>query len=80
MMGIDGVPLDLITVPLGPTELGGQDMTGQPGLERVALMPVPGGGPPIEGLVGSMGSAPFRGGQLTLDYAGGRAWFEPSGD
>ena len=75
-MGIDGVPMEILSGALGAVELGGAGVTGRPGFDRAILPTVAGGGPPIEGLVGSLGSAPFRGGRLTLDYAGGRAVYQ----
>lgn len=76
MSGIDGVPMEIISAPLAHAKLAGLDVLAQPGFNRAILSPLPGGGPPIADLVGSVGSAPFRAGRLTLDYAAGRAVFE----
>ena len=76
MMGIDGVPMDLVMVPAASVVLDGTDLTGMPGLARLFPSPTPTGGPPIPDLIGSLGSAPFVAGRLTLDYAGGRLVYE----
>lgn len=74
IMGIDGVLMDILSVPAGPVVMGGVALS----VPRVLLLPVTGGGPPIDGLVGNVGSGCFRGGSLTLDYPGRRVVFEPA--
>lgn len=74
IMGIDGVLMDLLSVPAGSVAMGGCELQ----VPRVLLLPVTGGGPPIEGLVGNVGSGCFRNGALTLDYPGRRLVFEPA--
>ena len=73
IMGIDGVMMDILSVPASSVEIGGATLD----LPRVLLLPVPGGGPPIDGLVGNVGSGCFRSGALTLDYPGRRVIFAP---
>lgn len=71
-MGIDGVMFDLRTAPLASTELGGLKLDES----SVLFMTTPGGGPPIENLVGAVGSGLFSGDRVTLDYKGGRLIWE----
>jgi hypothetical protein len=67
-MGIDGVMFDLRTAPLAHARLGGLELDEA----SVLFMTTPGGGPPIENLVGNVGSGLFAGDRVTLDYVGGR--------
>ncbi len=71
-MGIDGVMFDLRTAPLAHATLGGLEIDES----RVLFMTTPGGGPPIENLVGNVGSGLFVADRVTLDYAGGRLIWE----
>lgn len=73
IMGIDGVLMDIVSVPASSVEMGGVPLQ----VPRVLLLPLTGGGPPVEGLVGNVGSGCFRSGALTLDYRGRRVVFEP---
>ncbi len=71
-MGIDGVMFDLRTAPLAHAMLGKLEIDES----RVLFMTTPGGGPPIENLVGNVGSGLFVGDRVTLDYEGGRLFWE----
>ena len=71
-MGIDGVMFEYRTAPLTHAELGGLVLDES----RVLFMTTPGGGPPIENLVGAVGSGLFSGDRVTLDYPGGRLIWE----
>lgn len=71
-MGIDGVVFEYRTAPLRRARLGGLEL----GEQRVLFMTTPGGGPPIENLVGAVGSGLFAGDRVTLDYEGGRLIWE----
>lgn len=71
-MGIDGVMFDLRTAPLANAMLGGLELDET----SVLFMTTPGGGPPIEDLVGNVGSGLFTGDRVTLDYEGGRLIWE----
>ncbi len=71
-MGIDGVMFEMRTAPLVHAELGGLEL----GESRVLFMTTPGGGPPIDNLVGNVGSGVFVGDRVTLDYEGGRLIWE----
>ncbi|MFG0314004.1 MAG: hypothetical protein ACF8LL_07450, partial [Phycisphaerales bacterium] len=71
-MGIDGVMFDLRTAPLAHATLGGLELDES----RVLFMNTPGGGPPIENLVGNVGSGLFAGDRVTLDYERGRLIWE----
>ena len=70
--GIDGVMFEMRTAPLADAELGGLELNES----RVLFMTTPGGGPPIENLVGNVGSGLFMGDRVTLDYDGGRLIWE----
>lgn len=70
--GIDGVMFEMRTAPLAHAELGGLELNES----RVLFMTTPGGGPPIENLVGNVGSGLFMGDRVTLDYEGGRLIWE----
>tara|TARA_E500000318_G_scaffold8683_1_gene7955 strand:- start:70908 stop:71855 length:948 start_codon:yes stop_codon:yes gene_type:complete len=70
--GIDGVMFEMRTAPLAEAELGGLELNES----RVLFMTTPGGGPPIENLVGNVGSGLFMGDRVTLDYEGGRLIWE----
>lgn len=74
--GIDGVPMDLVVVPTASVHLAGVDLSTTHGFSELHPSPTPSGGPPIPELIGSLGSAPFVKGRLTLDYAGQRAVYE----
>jgi hypothetical protein len=62
--GIDGSPLDLFALPAADLTLGGQSME----VRDAMLLPVAGGGPPIDGLVATVGAGAFAGRLLTIDY------------
>lgn len=70
--GIDGVMFEMRTAPLAHAQLGGLELDES----RVLFMTTPGGGPPIENLVGNVGSGLFMGDCVTLDYKGGRLIWE----
>lgn len=70
--GIDGVMFEMRTAPLAQATIGGLELDA----DAVLFMTTPGGGPPIENLVGAVGSGLFTGGRVTLDYAGGRLIWE----
>lgn len=71
IMGIDGVMMDILSVPASSVEMGGVTLD----VQRVLLLPTASGGPPIDNLVGNVGSGCFRSGSLTLDYPGKRVVF-----
>jgi hypothetical protein len=70
--GIDGVMFEMREAPLASATLGGMKLDEK----SVLFMTTQGGGPPIENLVGNIGSGLFDGGRVTLDYEGGRLIWE----
>ncbi len=72
--GIDGVMFEMRSAPAGPITMGGVDLDER----EVIFMTTAGGGPPIENLVGAVGSGSFEGMVVTLDYAGERLILTPS--
>lgn len=66
--GIDGQPLELASLPARRIVMGGVTLD-EP---RFVVLPVQGGGPPIENLVGTIGAAAFQNQTITLDYQGRR--------
>ena len=66
--GIDGVMFEMRSAPAQAITMGGIDLAER----EVIFMTTPGGGPPIENLVGAVGSGSFTGMVVTLDYAGER--------
>ncbi len=64
-IGIDGEPFRILALPAETVLLGDQHLA----IDTVYFPDRPGGGPPIENLVGDVGSAAFKGWNLTLDYA-----------
>ncbi len=71
--GIDVVPFEILRGPAGEITMGGASLDDG----RIDMIAVDGGGPPIENLVGAVGSGSFRGRTVTLDYSGGRLIIEP---
>lgn len=74
--GIDGVPFEIRSAPVKSMTMGGVELDDQ----EVVFMTTPGGGPPIENLVGAVGSGSFSDMVVTLDYAGNRLILTPSKD
>tara|TARA_R110002072_G_scaffold150953_1_gene299718 strand:- start:62134 stop:63177 length:1044 start_codon:yes stop_codon:yes gene_type:complete len=74
--GIDGVIFEMRLAPADSISMGGIELDDR----EVLFMTTPGGGPPIENLVGAVGSGSFEGMVVTLDYAGERLILTPSSD
>ena len=74
--GIDGVIFELRSAPAGSITMGGIELEDR----RLIFMTSAGGGPPIENLVGAVGSESFEGMVVTLDYVGKRLILTPSRD
>ena len=72
-MGIDGVLFDIRTAPLAEATMGTLKLD-EP---SVLFATSPGGGPPIENLVGAIGSGLFQSSTITLDYKNNRLIWHP---
>lgn len=72
--GIDGVMFEWKSAPADRVVMGGLTLHA----DRILMMTTPGGGPPIEDLVGNIGSGAFPGEVVTLDYAGERLILTPA--
>ena len=62
--GIDGEPMDLEAIPAASVRLGGVTLD----IGEIMVLPIDGGGPPINDLVGSLGGAAFFASGITLNY------------
>lgn len=62
--GIDGEPMDLEAIPAASVRLGGVTLD----IGEIMVLPLDGGGPPINDLVGSLGGAAFFASGITLNY------------